>query len=121
LALAPWTIRNWRTLHVFQPLAPPNANMPGEFVPLGYHRWLKTWMTDGEYLDPLMWDLGKEPINVDDLPDSAFDTQEERDRIAALYAKFTGPVDEDKPTDEEAKPGAASPSPDPAGKKQTPD
>ena len=40
--------------------------MPGEFVPLGYHRWLKTWMTDGEYLDQLMWDLGKEPVDVDE-------------------------------------------------------
>jgi hypothetical protein len=105
LALAPWTIRNWRTLHVFQPLAPMNANMPGEFVPLGYHRWLKTWMTDAEYLDQLMWDLGKEPVDVDELPDSAFDSQAEHDRVAELFDKLNGPdsesdqADEDEPSD----------------------
>ena len=108
LALAPWTIRNWRTLHVFQPLAPMNANMPGEFVPLGYHRWLKTWMTDAEYLDQLMWDLGKEPVDVDELPDSAFDSQAERDRVAELFDQLNG-SDGENP---DATP-ASSPSPSP--------
>jgi 4-amino-4-deoxy-L-arabinose transferase-like glycosyltransferase len=108
LALAPWTIRNWRTLHVFQPLAPLNANMPGEFVPLGYYQWLKTWMTDGEYLDPLLWDLGKEPVDLDALPDSAFDSQDEHDRVEALYDQLYGPDSESQ----DAKP-ASSPSPSP--------
>src|SRR5256714_2265938 len=74
IVLAPWTIRNWRTFHVFQPLAPTNANMPGEFVPRGYERWLKTWMTDGEFLEDLLWALDKQQIDVDELPDSAFDS-----------------------------------------------
>jgi hypothetical protein len=99
LALAPWTIRNWRTLPVFEPLAPTHANMPGEFVPLGYHRWLKTWMTDAEYLDQLMWDLGKEPVDVDELPDSAFDSQAEHDRIAELFDKLNGPDTESDQSD----------------------
>src|SRR5256712_5606168 len=42
LALTPWTIRNWRVFHLFQPLAPVNAEMPGEFIPHGYLRWVKT-------------------------------------------------------------------------------
>jgi 4-amino-4-deoxy-L-arabinose transferase-like glycosyltransferase len=117
LALAPWTIRNWRTLHVFQPLAPMNANMPGEFVPLGYHRWLKTWMTDAEYLDQLMWDLGKEPVDVEELPDSAFDSQAEQDRVAELFDKLNAPegeqADEDEPDnankDQAATPGELTP------------
>src|SRR5258706_5699760 len=88
LALAPWTIRNWRTFHVFQPLAPQHANMPGEFVILGYERWLKTWMTDGEFLDDLMWDLDKNQIDVDELPDSAFDSQAERDRVSDLFDQY---------------------------------
>src|ERR1700752_5237347 len=33
LMLVPWTIRNRRGFHVFQPLAPAHAAMPGEFVP----------------------------------------------------------------------------------------
>ena len=113
LALAPWTIRNWRTLHVFQPLAPLNANMPNEFVPLGYYSWLKTWMTDGEYLDQLLWDLGKEPVDVDDLPDSAFDSESEHDRVAALYDKLMGlDTQSENSTNSDPTP-ASSPSPTP--------
>ncbi|HTV64504.1 MAG TPA: glycosyltransferase family 39 protein, partial [Bryocella sp.] len=31
--LAPWTIRNWREFHRFQPLVPQSASDPDEFVP----------------------------------------------------------------------------------------
>jgi hypothetical protein len=110
LVLAPWTIRNWRTLHVFQPLAPLNANTPGEFVPLGYERWLKTWMTDGEYLDDLLWDLDKNQIDVDDLPDSAFDSQAEHDRVSDLFDQYNGSEAEDSSNNGAARP-ASSPSP----------
>ena len=110
LVLAPWTIRNWRTLHVFQPLAPLNANTPGEFVPRGYERWLKTWMTDGEYLDDLLWDLDKNQIDVDDLPDSAFDSQAEHDRVSDLFDQYNGSEDEDSSSNGAARP-TSSPSP----------
>jgi dolichyl-phosphate-mannose-protein mannosyltransferase len=112
LVLAPWTIRNWRTLHVFQPLAPLNANMPGEFTPLGYEHWLKTWMTDGDYLDDLLWDLDKNQIDVDELPDSAFDSQGEHDRVSELFDQYNGPEDENASDNETAAP-ASSPSPSP--------
>jgi len=112
LALAPWTIRNWRTFHVFQPLAPDHANMPGEFVLLGYERWLKTWMTDGEFLDDLMWNLDKEQIDIDELPDSAFDSKAERDRVSDLFDQYN--AGDDNSTDEnEAPEAASSPSPSP--------
>ena len=110
LVLTPWTIRNWRTLHVFQPLAPPNGNMPGEFVPLGYEAWMKTWMTDGEYLDDLLWNLDEAPIDVDELPDSAFDSQAEHDRVAALFDRYNH--EEDEPP--------ASPSPSPSSNDKQP-
>jgi len=112
LALAPWTIRNWRTFHVFQPLAPDHANMPDDFVILGYERWLKTWMTDGEFLDALMWNLDKEQIDIDDLPDSAFDSQAERERVSDLFDQYN--AGDDNSTDENDEPEAASsPSPSP--------
>jgi hypothetical protein len=110
LVLTPWTIRNWRTLHVFQPLAPLNANTPGEFVSRGYERWLKTWMTDGEYLDDLLWDLDKNQIDVDDLPDSAFDSQAEHDRVSDLFDQYNGSEEEDSSNNGAARP-ASSPSP----------
>src|SRR2546423_6748559 len=46
VVLAPWTIRNWRVFHLFQPLAPAHAEMPSEFVPHGYSLWLRTWVDD---------------------------------------------------------------------------
>jgi len=120
LALAPWTIRNWRTFHMFQPLAPQHANMPGEFVIVGYERWLKTWMTDGEFLDDLMWDLDKNQIDIDDLPDSAFDSQAERDRVSDLFDQYNAGDDNSTDENEEPETGsspAPSPSPDQSANK----
>ena len=113
LVLAPWTIRNWRTFHVFQPLAPRHAEMPGEFVAVGYERWLKTWMIDNAYLDDFLWAIDKQQVDVDELPDSAFDSQAERDRVEELFDQYNGPSNDDS-DDEDAQP-AASPSPTPAG------
>src|SRR5262249_13414167 len=70
LVLAPWTIRNWRLFHVFQPLAPPNAEMPGEFVPRGYLAWCRTWLTEEQDVDTFLWSLDTLPIKVDDAPPS---------------------------------------------------
>ena len=42
LPLVPWTVRNWRTFHVVEPLAPRSATDPGELVPSGFNRWYRT-------------------------------------------------------------------------------
>ncbi|HEV7797553.1 MAG TPA: glycosyltransferase family 39 protein, partial [Pyrinomonadaceae bacterium] len=68
LVLVPWAIRNYRVFHLFQPLAPAHAEMPGEFVPRGYFSWLRTWIDDGRYIGPVLWSLDASPIKVGDLP-----------------------------------------------------
>jgi hypothetical protein len=88
LVLAPWTIRNWRVFHLFQPLAPQHAEMPGEFVPRGYLLWVRSWLDDQKYVSQFLWPLEVEPIDVDELPDSAFDSPEEKKRVAALLEKY---------------------------------
>lgn len=88
LLLVPWTIRNWRLFHVFQPLAPAHAEMPGEFVPRGYLAWLRTWIDDDRYVGPVLWRLDESPIHIDDFPDQAFDSKQELDRVAALIDKY---------------------------------
>jgi len=88
LVLAPWTIRNYRVFHLFQPLAPAHAEMPGEFVPRGYLLWVRTWLDDSRYVGPALWSLDTKPLHVSDFPDSAFDSDEERDRVAALLDKY---------------------------------
>ncbi len=88
LALSPWTIRNWRLFHVFQPLAPPHAEMPGEFVPHGYLRWLRTWLDDQRYIGPMLWSLDELPIKITDIPDRAFDSPQQKLRVATLLEKY---------------------------------
>lgn len=99
LILVPWTIRNYRVFGVFQPLAPAHAEMPGEFVPYNYQRWLRTWVDDSHFIEPMLWNLGEKRINVKKLPAAAFDSEEERERVTALLQQYNHPpgVEEDEP------------------------
>lgn len=101
LVLVPWTIRNRRVFHVFQPLAPAHGEMPGEFVPRGYLMWLRTWIDDGRYIGPVLWSLDTNPIKMDSFPDEAFDTDDERDRVAALIQKYNHPDEEETSSSDE--------------------
>jgi 4-amino-4-deoxy-L-arabinose transferase-like glycosyltransferase len=103
LVLVPWTIRNRRVFHVFQPLAPAHAEMPGEFVPRGYLLWVRTWLDDERYVGPALWALDMRQIHVEDFPARAFDSKEERDRVAALFEKYNHPdgEEESEQSDEE--------------------
>ena len=88
MPLLPWTIRNAITLHEFQPLAPKEANLPGELVPKGFMAWERTWLyrVRDNYLVP--WKLNEEAINLEDLPFTAFDTPEEKERVAAILETY---------------------------------
>ena len=88
VVLVPWTIRNRRLFHVFQPLAPAHAEMPGEFVPYGYLLWVRTWLDDERYVAPALWAMDNRQIHVSEFPAKAFDSREERDRVAALFEKY---------------------------------
>jgi hypothetical protein len=88
IPLAPWAIRNAVTLHEFQLLTPKNSNLPGELVPYGFMSWEKTWLYRFRdvYLAP--WKLNDEAINVGDIPSSAFDTPEEKARVAGILEPY---------------------------------
>ena len=81
--LVPWTLRNWRTFHRFQPLAPRYANEEDEFVPLGFNRWVKTWIVDYASVEEIYWQVPGSKIDPAQLPSRAFDTTNQR--IATLY------------------------------------
>lgn len=106
LILTPWTIRNYRVFGVFQPLAPAHAEMPGEFVPHNYQCWLRTWIDDSHFIEPMLWNLGEKRINVKKIPASAFDSEEERERVTALLQQYNHPPgvveDEPKKSDEDS-------------------
>jgi hypothetical protein len=85
--LIPWTIRNWRTFHVFQPLAPRYAMDPEEYVPMGFQHWVKTWMAEYVSVSDLYWPLGEEDLDVALAPNRAFDSAEERRTVERLFTQ----------------------------------
>jgi hypothetical protein len=94
LTLIPWTVRNWSTFHVFQPLAPRYANDPGEPPPLGFARWYRSWAFEFASTDEVYWNYNGDQIQLTALPPRAFDlgspaaSADLRDRTAALLADY---------------------------------
>ena len=74
LPFAAWTFRNWRTFHVFQPLAPRSATDPGEFKAPGFQRWTKTWMADFASTYEIYWNVPGDDIDIHSLPARALDS-----------------------------------------------
>lgn len=90
--LLPWAIRNACVFHVFEPLAPVYCYMPGKFVPRGYFAWFRTWADSERYLKPLYWKLDPDkPMDFDDVPPQAFDTESERESVAKLFDRYNHP------------------------------
>jgi len=86
--LVPWTIRNLRTLHHFQPLAPRYANDADELVPRGFNRWTKTWIVDYVSVEEILWNAPDDPIDPKKLPSRAFDNPAEREATLAAIADY---------------------------------
>lgn len=84
LPLLPWTIRNWKTFHVFEPLAPRYATDPGEKIPRGFQRWFKTWAIDFSSTENVYWNWDSDEVNIDDVPSRAFDNNEQYNRTNKL-------------------------------------
>jgi 4-amino-4-deoxy-L-arabinose transferase-like glycosyltransferase len=88
LPLAPWTLRNWHTFHVFQPLAPRYATDPGETVPVGFQRWFRTWAIDFASTEDVYWNYNGASIEISDLPSRAFDSDDQYARTDALLHEY---------------------------------
>ncbi|HKW32885.1 MAG TPA: hypothetical protein VJN92_07765 [Candidatus Acidoferrum sp.] len=88
LPLIPWAIRNAIAFHEVQFLTPKYSTLPGEVVPYGFMAWEKTWLYRMRdcYLVP--WKLNEESINVDEIPDRAFDSPKEKQRVAAILEQY---------------------------------
>ncbi len=88
MVLSPWALRNMVTLGEPQFLAPKYSTLPGEPAPYGFMAWEKTWLYRMRdcYLVP--WKLNEEAIAVDSIPDRAFDSPEEKQRVAAILEHY---------------------------------
>jgi 4-amino-4-deoxy-L-arabinose transferase-like glycosyltransferase len=101
MILSPWAFRNMVTLGEPQFLAPKNSNLPGELVPYGFMAWEKTWLYRVRdcYLVP--WRLNEEAIFVEDIPARAFDTPEEKQRVATILEQYNNDLNLTPEEDEE--------------------
>jgi Dolichyl-phosphate-mannose-protein mannosyltransferase len=92
LPFAAWTVRNWHTFHVFQPLAPRYANDPGEFSAPGFVRWVRTLAADFTATSEIYWNGNSDPIDLANLPTRAMDNpaqHQETDRLLQDYNAIT--------------------------------
>ena len=91
LTMLPWIIRNEIVFQTLQPLQPQHQGLPDGFLPNGYYKWLQTWIDDQRYIKPFRWEMYYSPIRVDQIPDKAFDSAEERARVGQLLAQYNEP------------------------------
>jgi hypothetical protein len=84
-----WTLRNWHTFHVLQPLAPRSAADPGEPINPGFQRWTKTWMADFTSTYEIYWNVPGDDIDIHTLPARALDDNKGKtlDLIAQYNAR----------------------------------
>ncbi len=88
IPLVPWTVRNWRVFHRFQPLAPRYANEENEFVPMGFNLWTKTWIADYASVEEIYWAVPGSTIDATKLPARAFDTRQQEVQTTALVDDY---------------------------------
>jgi hypothetical protein len=87
-------VRNATVFHVFQPLAPRDANDPGEEDLHGYGRWYSAWAIDLASTAEFCWPMDGEPIELGKLPERAYagatlaESADLRRRTEAVFADY---------------------------------
>jgi hypothetical protein len=95
LPLLPWAARNLISLRKVQFIAPRYANLPGEYAPVGFYDWTSTWLERYRDVYFTVWKIGEadQPLIVDELPSTAFDSPEEKAHIADLFSEYNNSPD----------------------------
>jgi 4-amino-4-deoxy-L-arabinose transferase-like glycosyltransferase len=88
LPLVPWTIRNYRVYHVFEPLAPRSAMDPIEQPLEGFNLWFTTWEVDFVSVGEIWWRGDSETLDIHLIPSRAFDTPQEYQETAQLINEY---------------------------------
>lgn len=90
-ALSPWVVHNYVNLGRFQPLASEWGWAQPGFMPTGYLHWIRTWMIDETYFWYVFhqaFTQGDTPFETAKMPDSMFDSAEERERVTRLMDEY---------------------------------
>ncbi len=88
LPFVAWTVRNWRTFHVFQPLAPRYANDPAEFSAPGFVRWVRSFAADFTTTSEIYWNGNSDRIDPRSLPARAIDNSSQYDETQRLLRDY---------------------------------
>lgn len=88
LPFAVWTVRNLRTFHVLQPLAPRYANDPGEDAFPGFVRWVRSFTADFTATSEIYWNGNSDRIDPANLPSRAFDDQAQQQQTLRLLQEY---------------------------------
>lgn len=86
--LVPWTIRNWRTFHLFQPLVTVHATDPGEWEATNWSLWTYSWLADYASMEDVIFKVSGESVDVNDIPSRAYSNEQERTEVANLIAAY---------------------------------
>jgi 4-amino-4-deoxy-L-arabinose transferase-like glycosyltransferase len=82
--LVPWAARNWITLHEVQFLTGRYFNIGNSYIPVGFYAWTKTWTYSYNDVDGIFNKMDNDPLEITDFPPYAFDSPQERARVATL-------------------------------------
>lgn len=107
LPLVPWTVRNWNTFHVVQPLVPKYATDPGEVSPAGFGRWYRTWGIEFASTEDFYWNYDGNRMDFAGLPPRAYDdgspansgANSLRSRTASLFEDYNVRTHATRPID----------------------
>ncbi|HTC64258.1 MAG TPA: hypothetical protein VK709_15550 [Candidatus Saccharimonadales bacterium] len=105
IPVLPWAARNYITLKKVGIIAPRYVNLPGEYAPVGFYAWTQTWLERYRDVYFTVWKIGEtdQPLIVDELPSSAFDSPKEKARVAELFAEYNNNPDLDITPEVDAK------------------
>jgi hypothetical protein len=97
LPILPWAARNFVTMKKVEFLAPRYVNLPGEYSPVGFYAWTQTWLERYRDVYFTIWKIGEadQPLLINDLPSSAFDSPQEKARVTDLFAQYNNNPDLD--------------------------
>lgn len=90
ILLAPWVARNYIAFKKFQPLASEYGFARGGYMPTGYLKWIRTWMTDETYFHAFnpVFVPGDRVFNPNDLPAAIFNSTQEREQVLRLFSEY---------------------------------
>ena len=87
LALGPWGVRNAVMLGRLEVCRRRLRTCRASWPPPASTQWTQTWLTTNQQIYDFRFRVEEEPLEVERLPPSAYDSPEEKARVAALFAK----------------------------------